>query len=127
MINIQLQKTPPEYLPGETIIGDVEWSVSDAPIERIEFRLIWFTQGKGNRDVEVVDQTALDAPPSAGSHRFEFTAPDHPYSFSGKLISLVWTIEVIAFPDRDAQQENLTIAPGGQEIRLQKRKSEKIS
>jgi hypothetical protein len=64
----------------------------------IEVRLFWYTQGKGTRDVEVVDSLRVDNPEPSGHTRFSFQLPAGPYSFSGRLITLDWAIEAVALP-----------------------------
>lgn len=118
MITIQLTDPDSKYSPGEPIRGTVRWSSPESKPDSIDIRLIWFTRGKGNRDVEVVGNSAFEPSGESGEHEFEFQAPEHPYSFSGKLISLVWAIEAISFPENEAEQAELTIAPRGVEVIL---------
>lgn len=107
------------FEPGEKMIVVAEWSLVERP-ESIEIRLVWNTRGKGDTDVEVVDVKSIDAPPAHDKHRAEFLLPTEPYSFSGKLISLIWGLELIALPSNEAARLDITIAPGGREVVLQK-------
>ena len=108
----------PKFLPGEKIAGNVEWLELSEDSERIEVRLIWFTVGKGDRDAQFVDAKEIAEPVSNGQTDFEFTAPHRPNSFEGKLIALQWAVEVIVFPQRDAEQAKLRIEPSTGEISL---------
>ena len=116
MIAINLNKHSDDYRPGEIIAGEVVWS--DIQADRMDVRLIWYTEGKGDRDVEIVDSNDLLQPQTKGSHQFQFVAPHRPHSFSGKLVSLSWAIEAILFPSMDAEQRNLVISPTGKETLL---------
>ncbi len=116
MIAIDFETKRNAFSSGEKIVGSVRWSELGEPVENIEVRLIWYTQGKGDRDVTIVDQQTLPATAASGQSEFEFTAPVGPYSFSGKLISLIWAIEVIALPRRDSESTNIVIGPGGKEV-----------
>ena len=113
-INAQLNA----YRPNEPITGEVCWSGLPTESEQIQVRLIWYTEGKGTQDFAIVASEKLDAPVQQGSHRFEFIAPNRPCSFSGKLISLIWAIEVIVFPSKKAERKTLVVSPSGSEILL---------
>lgn len=119
MIAITLDKTPHQYCPGENISGRIEWlELEDT--DRIETRLIWYTEGKGDQDVGVAVSIPAKLTAPNGNLPFELTAPSRPYSFSGKLISLIWAVEVVQFPSREGERERITISPDGEEIVLDK-------
>ena len=116
MLTINLNKHGNDYRPGEIIAGEIVWS--DLQGDRLDVRLIWYTQGKGDRDVEIVDHSDLTNPAEKGSHPFQFVAPHRPHSFSSKLISLTWAVEAIVFPSKNAEQTELVISPTGRETVL---------
>ena len=118
MFQISFEDNSSNFLPGVKISGTVHWRKIPEETDRIEIRLIWYTSGKGDRDIAVVDQIPIDSPPTDGDSNFEFIAPERPFSFSGKLISLTWAIEVIEFPGMEAQQKELFVGPIGREISL---------
>ncbi len=105
------------FEPGAEVSGSISWKV-EAPIQAIELRLFWFTRGKGTEDAAVIDKMRLDQPSAAGTEKFRFKLPDAPYSFSGKLISLIWGLELVAQPSREVARVELTVAPGAREVRL---------
>jgi len=47
---------------------------------------------------------------------FRFRLPEGPYSFSGKLISLLWAIEVVASPGDMAGRAGIVVSPSGREV-----------
>lgn len=112
MITITLDRggDPPTFTPGETISGSVSWADREET-ESIEIRLIWYTIGKGDRDAESVDVNKIVDLRSQDQSRFSFVAPHRPNSFAGQLIAIQWAIEVIKFPQRDAEQGLLEIHP----------------
>jgi len=112
--SIKLPKT--EFAPGETINGHVSWHGSQ-DVRMAEVRLFWQTRGKGSVDVGVVAVEKLDLPGPIGQGTFSFVAPQAPPSFSGRLISLVWGVELVLEPGESASQD-IVIAPGGKEIPL---------
>lgn len=118
MIAIQLKNNTATYTPGEAIDGEVRWSDLGPRVDLLEIRLIWYTEGKGDRDVAILDRRTVAAPVAAGSHAFSFTAPDRPYSCSGKLVSLLWAIETIAFPSRDSESRIVVIGPERRGVKL---------
>jgi hypothetical protein len=50
---------------------------------------------------------------------FRFRLPESPYSFSGKLISLTWALELVAEPSKELARQEITLAPGGEAVRLE--------
>lgn len=116
MISIELTNESAAYRPGDRIEGMVRWSEEQGT--SLEVRLIWFTQGKGDRDFELKEVFKASSFGPAGSERFQFTAPHRPQSFSGKLISLQWAIETIVFPNESSARMDLTISNSGEEINL---------
>ena len=91
------------------------WSLPSAP-RSLEARLFWFTRGKGTEDAGVVATELVPAPAAHGEHRVRFTLPEAPYSFSGRLISLIWAVELSA--DHTAARWEFVLAPEGREILL---------
>lgn len=118
MITISLDQPSAQYRPGETISGSVSWPQLTEEIDGLEIRLLWYTEGKGSQDIEVVAVEKSEAPRSAGSIRFQFVAPTRPFSFSGKLISLAWTLEVVLLPTGEGFREPIVLSGDGREIQL---------
>ena len=105
------------FRPGEEIAGAAGWELERAP-KSAEVRLFWRTRGKGTEDVLVVEAISFPEPQAAEARPFQFRTPDGPYSFSGKLISLIWALELVVEPDAEAARLELVISPTGQEILL---------
>ena len=115
LIEIHLDHDGVAYTPGESISGTVTWQL-DAPATGVEVRLFWYTRGKGTTDVQVVKAQQFDAPGSTGRRAFKFVLPEEPYSFSGKLISLIWALEAVVQPGERLQRLELVVAPLGREV-----------
>lgn len=107
-----------KYRPCETIRGQFAWRTVDRPIKTLELRLFWYTQGKGTQDLGLVQSRRFGALPPSGQQSFEFRLPDGPYSFSGKLITLSWALELLAQPGKDACRLDLVVSPTQSEIFL---------
>jgi hypothetical protein len=102
--------------PGEVIELSAEWSL-DTPPQTLEARLFWFTRGKGTQDVSVVETQPVASLEASGKRRIKFKLPEAPYSFSGRLISLVWAVELVADDGASVRWE-FTLSPDGKEILL---------
>jgi hypothetical protein len=107
----------PEFRPGDIFRVSVLWALAVAP-EKLEARLFWYTRGKGTDDVGVVDTRRIDGVEAAGERAVTFTLPGEPWSFSGKLISLVWAVELVAEPGGRTARVEFTVSPDGREILL---------
>jgi len=109
------------FQPGEEIAGKVLWILDESErAEAVEVRLFWYTQGKGTRDVALVGSVRFDDPPPREQREFRFTAPEGPYSFSGKLISLAWALEVVVLPSEETERIEVVVSPTGREVILHK-------
>jgi hypothetical protein len=104
--------------PGESISGRVTWQV-DGPPQSAELRLFWYTSGKGTQDVETVDTIPFPAPQATDDRSFTLRLPRQPYSYSGKLISIAWALELIVEPGANVAREEFVMSPTGSEIVLQ--------
>jgi hypothetical protein len=105
------------YKPGETVSGRVTWQV-DQPPQSAELRLFWYTSGKGTQDVENVDAVAFQTPQMNDDRTFSLTLPRQPFSFSGKLISLVWALELIVEPGSNVARQEFAMSALGKEVVL---------
>jgi len=88
-----------------------ELAVTLRGVERATYR-------KGTRDVGVLHTHRIDSPGALGSDKFGFTLPPGPYSFSGKLISLIWALELTCTPGSETVRREIVVSPTGREILL---------
>jgi hypothetical protein len=116
-LSIHFEDDLNQFLPGQTIHGTIAWRL-DAPAQAIDLRLIWYTEGKGTQDISIIWKTSFEHAGLQGTHPFEIQLPQSPYSFSGKLISLIWALELIARPSNDSTRVPFTMSPTGEEIEL---------
>jgi hypothetical protein len=66
----------------------------------------------------VVQTKRIDNPGALGSDPFSFTLPPGPYSFSGRLISLIWALELTCTPSHETVRKEIVVSPTGREILL---------
>ncbi len=104
-------------VPGEEIEVVASWEL-DAPPESVEVRLVWETRGKGDTDREIVWGTQVESPRVVDSRPFAVRLPHGPYSCSGKLISLVWHLEVEALRKMGSAKSEIVLSPHGSEVLL---------
>ena len=114
---LKLSGIEPQYRPGETVRGTVAWSLSKPP-KLLIANLFWRTDGRGDTDLKVVASQEFPEPGSMGSRGFELKIPEGPFSFSGKLISLSWGVEIVAGNGRDSARELFLMTPDGKEISI---------
>lgn len=119
MHRLQIELESAAYRPGEMVQGKVTWEL-EKPVDRLELRLFWHTQGKGTRDIGVVATTQIPTPKLRGSQTFSYRLPDGPWSFSGSLITLTWSVEIITVPGDEGEHVDFVLSPTGEELRLQK-------
>ena len=115
MLTIQTRDGRTWFRPGETIEGTAAWHL-DVEVEALEVRMFWYTEGKGTQDVEVVHTKHMAQPGLSGTRSFEFEVPRGPYSFSGKLITLAWAIELVVLPGGETERLDLLIGPQPVEV-----------
>lgn len=114
---IELENGRTVYRPGDTISGRVRWHRDD-DVRSAEVRLGWFTQGKGTGDGALVEAMTTEHLAAQGTLPFRFILPEGPWSFSGALVTLAWTIELVLEPGHDVAGSEILLTPSGSEIRL---------
>lgn len=105
------------FRPGDVVDGTVRWQLA-APPAKIELRLFWHTEGRGDQDVGVIETVPFENPGAVDQRSFRVRLPEGPYSFSGKLITLAWGLEAVAQPGDWSGRIPITLSPTGEEIRL---------
>lgn len=116
-MHLELADGKTGYRPGEALEGVAFWELDGAPAS-IEVRLYWQTQGKGTVDLETVQTVRFVGVGARDRRPFRIVMPPSPYSVSGKLVSIVWGVEVVAEPQGDSSHVEITMSPSGQEVRL---------
>jgi hypothetical protein len=112
ILKLAIRNGQTQFRPGETLEGVAGWQLGGPP-RSVEVRLFWHTQGKGTEDLERVASLAFDDPRQEEARPFQFQLPRAPYSFSGKLISLMWELELVAQPGDHSTRLPITLAPSG--------------
>ena len=71
---------------------------------------------KKNFSLGVVSTVTFGNPGLQDRRPFRITLPDGPFSFSGKLISLAWALELVIEPGSRATRTEITVSPTRMEI-----------
>lgn len=116
-MSVQLDGGRSAFAPGERVEGQASWELPEPP-RALEVRLFWSTSGRGDGDQEVVAVEEVPSPGASGWVRFGFVLPPGPYSFSGRLVSLAWSIELVAPHEKIAGGIALVVGPEGREVRI---------
>ncbi len=127
-LELRLPEGRTGFAPGQPIEVEARWWLRE-PAETIELRLVWYTSGRGDQDVEIVEVRRLlgaaqGAPANyygqgqTGSRTVQLELPPEPYSFSGQLITLTWALELVVDEGRASTRRDIVSAPGGTEVRL---------
>jgi hypothetical protein len=117
VLQISLDRSPAVYRPGESVAGRATWREA-AKARSVAVRLYWTTSGRGSTDTEVVAESLVENPAEQGETRFSLLLPPAPPSFSGKLITLSWGVELLFEPGEHAVQVEIVVSPTEKEIRL---------
>lgn len=98
--------------PGEVLRGSVRWTALEPP-RLLVAQLVWRTEGKGDQDTAVAARQEWPAPGPAGTEEFALTVPPGPLSYHGKLISVLWVLEVATERPDSLHQTEITVSPAG--------------
>ena len=134
---IQFDRSASVFQPRETVSGT--FCLSDVELEnvnRLEFSVMWYTEGKGDEDIgvhffETLDWTnglLKEISPAGGSlkfsnavyrlsagteeregFRFQVTLPSSPLSYYGMILKIHWCVRVRIFlkSGREVKSEKL--------------------
>ena len=81
--------------------------------------MFWFTRGKGIEDAGVVEHLTLEQPLVQETRSFHFHLPPAPFSCVGSLVSVIWALELIAYPEKSVARKEIEIGPGRKAVRLE--------
>ena len=107
MITLSVERK--DLRPFEPVAGRVEWRLEEVPKE-LELRLCWFTRGPVAEESETVEVLRL-GDTASGACEFSFVLPGEPWSVDGRLIGIVWAVEVVAKKLGGIALEELVVSP----------------
>jgi hypothetical protein len=88
------------YAPLDEVAGSVRVTAeSHLAARHIWLRLIWFSEGRADEDVERLDELDIGRgdlqPGEMVRSEFRFQLPPAPWSYAGTYVSIVWAIEAV--------------------------------
>jgi len=95
--------------------GEINGRIDPFITEDTEVVLFWYTKGRGTEDVQIIERKTMSA---SVSNMFSFTLPDEPYSLSGKLISVIWALEIVDAKNNAIDRLEFVVSPTGEEFIL---------
>jgi len=116
-LNIEIRDAAASFSPNEEVTGTASWQVDQQP-KSVELRLFWYTKGIGTTDLGVADSVQFEAPLPTDRREFRLRFPNAPFSFSGKLISLLWALELVVDGEKETARVDLTMSPTLEEVVL---------
>lgn len=115
MLEIVLKDNRKRFQPFEVIEGRIKYDLKK-PSDEIAVDLVWTTMGKGTTDNYRADGVVISTNSIRGEGQFRLNVPAGPYSFSGKLISIIWMISCGTDNDKEIAEKEIVISPFGSEL-----------
>jgi hypothetical protein len=115
-MEIALEGGRTAFRPGETVEGTVAWSLPERPVA-VELRVFWSTRGKGTEDVGVAHVEPMAGAMAEERRPFRLALPVAPWSYDGRLVAVVWGMELVALPSKRSVSVEIVIGPGAAEVR----------
>ena len=102
-LSIQFEGNKRVYLPGTPLRGSgTAYAVRQEDISAVELSVMWYTEGKGDEDLDVhyfrrIPLATDDDSSAAEPFRFETTLPDAPLSYNGRILRVRWCVRMRVF------------------------------
>ncbi|MBX7166941.1 MAG: hypothetical protein K1X74_11475 [Pirellulales bacterium] len=105
-VTLRLAGGKREYAPGESLAGEFRLDVINrSDIRALELSVLWYTEGKGDEDLEVhyflrqsADEGDYINPHRPG--RFSTHLPASPLSYDGVIVKIRWCVRLRLFLPR---------------------------
>src|SRR4051794_8036905 len=103
LISIQIDPHQYAFEPGDVLSGAFQIdAVEPAELKAVEISVLWFTEGKGDEDLEVhyFERLTSSDVPELNLHqwrRFQTILPNSPLTYEGVLVKICWCVRVRVF------------------------------
>ncbi|MFP4379892.1 MAG: hypothetical protein ACLFUS_05245 [Candidatus Sumerlaeia bacterium] len=114
-LHITIDNAKDGYQPGEELRGRVDWQMEEPP-KKARLSLLWYTEGKGTQDVEVVWEKEWDNAMPLGQETFSLRLPEGPFSWHGRLVTIRWALELLVA--KEVCRQDITISPDGEAVSM---------
>jgi hypothetical protein len=92
---IALHRSEGTFLPKDRVAGYARWDLEHAP-RWLEVRIAWHTEGKGTKEHTIVGRERWQDLSPNDRRDFVFTLPEMPYTYHGRVLSILWSVDLIA-------------------------------
>ena len=116
MTSIDLKFKGSRFKPGQVLDLRLVWA-DKHPFERMSLSLVWHTRGRGTPENHIAFSVDIENQNPSGDQRISLRLPDGPYSYSGKFITLSWTLEAILHESEQEHIKTIVIGPNQKEQR----------
>ena len=99
-IIIRLDENGRTYSPGTTLSGEYRIeAVERQSLQAIEVSVLWYSEGKGDEDLDVhefwrKDADSVEMGDPHRPDRFSTTLPQSPLSYDGQIVKIRWCVRV---------------------------------
>lgn len=114
-VDVRLTDQLRAWKPGEALDVEIRWA-SEEPIEEVEVRLLWRTQGRGDEEDGVVASERWPALGTSGDRDLQFRLPAGPWSYEGELLTIRWYVDAALWPSGEHAEAQITLSPTGEAL-----------
>lgn len=101
---IALRRGEGTFLPKDRVAGAAHWELDHTP-KWLEVRLVWHTEGKGTNERMIVSRERWENPSPHDRRDFTLTLPEMPYTYHGRILSILWSVDVFGPSQRFWRRE----------------------
>ncbi len=101
-VSIRFDDPDRVYAPGDVLLGEYMFNDLESElVKSVEASILWFSEGKGDEDMAVLDFRRFCADDGAPMNvdrptRFEAKLPNSPLSYDGRIVYIRWCVRVRA-------------------------------
>jgi hypothetical protein len=110
---LELDREDAMYLPGEMLTVRC-WVPDRRDVEAVHVLVLWYTEGKGDEDRDIVFQERLT--PGRGSRdclQCKVRLPNSPLSYDGVILKIHWLVRLrVIVQDRPAWEDEVPFRLG---------------
>jgi len=93
---------------GSQVRQRLEWLFESIP-DYIEHRIVWIYRSPESEYETTVRTTRINAFDAQGRTSIDLQLPAGPYSYEGKLLSIDWAIDIVAYPSREKDRQHFSL------------------
>ena len=114
-ITLDIHKTV--FEPQDEVVGRVTWSLHRSP-KVVTVTAGWYTQGRGSEDEQIEIEQKWRTDENRGVQGFVLPLSKSPYSYSGKLIEIIWYVSAKTKKGGLHTRTDIVVSPNGKPVTL---------